>query len=230
MARFSLFMDDKRIRNTIAVLSLAVLSCFAQSRDVTDWTPIRIEGIPATGDPQAAIALVEFSDYQCPLSSRHFSLTLRRLLDEFVKTGKVRYYFRDYPLESIHPLAFKAAEGAHCAGEQGKFWELHDRLLRNQGAIGAEALPLHALMLGLDVPKFQQCIDSGRYAARIRESVAQAKNTGIRGTPGFILALTHSGDSELRPLVYIDGAQPYEVFAAAITRLLAETAAPSTER
>ena len=225
-------MKNHKIRRRIlafwlAGMTLAVPAVPAQTG--ADATPIRIEGAPALGDPRADVALVEFSDYQCPLSSRHFSLTLRRLVDEFVKTGKVRYFFRDYPLQHIHPLALKAAEGAHCAGEQGRYWDFHDRLMRNPGAIAAEILPLHAQMLGLDVPKFQQCLDSGRYSGSVRESASDAKNAGIRGTPGFFLARIRPGDSEVRPLVYIDGAQPYEVFAAALDRLLAENSPRSTE-
>lgn len=87
---------------------------------------------PDAGQKTAKVTMVEFSDYQCPFSGRYFNQTLSQVMDEYVKTGKVRYVFRDFPLESIHPLALKAAEAAHCAGDQGKYWEMHDQLYKNQ--------------------------------------------------------------------------------------------------
>ena len=90
---------------------------------------------PALGRPDAPVTLVEFSDYQCPFCGRFFSATLSTLKRDYIDTGKVRYVFRDYPLAQIHPQARKAAEAAHCAGDQGKYWEMHDRLFRNQKAL-----------------------------------------------------------------------------------------------
>ena len=94
---------------------------------------------------------------------------------EYIKTGKLKYVARDFPLESIHPLAFKAAEAAHCAGEQGKYWEMHSRLFENQRALSLKDLPQHAQALGLDAPKFQQCLESGKYASRIRKDLADGQ-------------------------------------------------------
>jgi len=205
------------------VLVLAVLSlrpAFAQTSDVTNEVLINLEGAPSLGEKSAKVTIVEFSDYQCPLSSRYFNLTMRELVKDYVSGGKVSYVFRDFPIESIHPLALKAAEGAHCAGEQGKYWELHDRLLRNQTAIGAEFLPLHGEMLKLDMTQFRECVDSGKYAALVRQSVAEAKKAGLRGTPGFFLGFTDPKSAKLKAVIYIDGAQPYETFRTAIDRLL----------
>jgi protein-disulfide isomerase len=214
----------------MAAVCLPFPGAQAQSGPVSEVAGITLSvtPAPALGDPLAPVALIEFCDFQCPLSSRHFTQTARLLFHEFIRAGKVRYYFKDYPIESIHPLALKAAEGAYCAGEQGKFWEMHGRLLRNLGAIAPEFLPLHAQMMRIDVAEFSRCLDSGRYTARIRESAAEAKLAGVRGTPGFFLALAAPAGSGVRPSFYIDGAQPYEVFAAAIRRMLA-SAPPATE-
>ena len=191
---------------------------FAQSSDI--GAEISIEGETWVGDAKAKVTLVEFSDYQCPLSGQYFNWTMGQVLDEYVKTGKVKYVFRDFPLESIHPLARKAAEAAHCAGEQGKYWEMHDRFLRTQMSLEAKVLPLHALVLSLNLPKFQQCLDSGAYSARIRESIAAGKKAGVQGTPVFFLGLTDPKGLTLHVSGSVAGAQPYAVFKDAIEKLL----------
>jgi protein-disulfide isomerase len=192
----------------------------AQSNDIR--AEISVDGAPWLGDPKAKVTLVEFSDYQCPLSGQYFNATMDQVVAEYVKTGKVKYVFRDFPLESIHPLARKAAEAAHCAGEQGKYWEMHDRFLRNQMSVEAKVLPLHALVLGLDVPRFQQCLDSGASSATVRESVAAGKKIGVQGTPAFFLGLTDPNKLTLQAVTYIAGAQPYTVFKDAIEKLLSK--------
>ena len=118
---------------------------------------LSVDGAPSLGNGDAKVTLIEFSDYQCPFCGRHFSQTLPRLMTEYVKTGKVKYVLRDFPLEPIHPLAFKAAEAARCAGDQGKYWEMHGRLFSNQQALGPKDLPRHAEAVGLDVTRFQEC-------------------------------------------------------------------------
>jgi len=127
---------------------------------------------------------------------------------------------RDFPLESIHPLAFKAAEATHCAGDQGKYWEMHDRLFANQGQLAREELPKHAGALGLDGTAFEQCLESGTHAARIRKDVGEAVTVQARGTPTFFLGLTHSDGQGVKGVTRLWGAQPYEALKAAIEELL----------
>lgn len=129
---------------------------------------------------------------------------------------------RDFPLESIHPYAFKAAEASHCANEQGKYWEMHDRLFANQKALGIKELPKHAEALGMDATKFQQCLDSGKYAARIRKDLTEGQKLGVTGTPGFFLGITEPNGTDLKAVRKIVGAQPYAAFQSAIESLLAE--------
>lgn len=211
------------------VLALVCQTGFAQSSDITEDVLIGIARAPSMGEKNTKVTMVEFSDYQCPRCGQYFNWTMKQVVDEYVKTGKLKYVFRDFPVESIHPLALKAAEGAHCAGEQGKYWEMHHRLLRNQMAIEAKLLPLHAQMLGLDVPKFQQCLDSGKYTAKVRESAAEGKKAGVRGTPWFFLGLTGPDETKLRPATFVEGAQPYAVFKEAIDKLLSRGRDSPTE-
>jgi protein-disulfide isomerase len=212
--------------STLSALALA-LACivaagYAQSSNLTEDVTIILEGAPSIGEKSAKVTIVEFSDYQCPLSSRYFNWTMEKVVKDYVKTGKVRYVFRDLPLESIHPLAEKAAEAARCAGDQGKYWEMHDRFFRNQTSIAPEVLPLHAKMLGLDVPRFQKCLDSGEYTATVRGSVTEAKRAGARGTPAFFLGWSEADGFKLKAITFVNGAQPYETFKEAIDTLLSQ--------
>jgi len=145
---------------------------------------------------------------------------LPQIEKEYIATGKLKYVVRDFPLEAIHKDAFKAAEAAHCAGDQGKFWEMSARLFANQRALGPKELPQYAQALGLDVPKFQQCLDSGKYAARIRKDLADGQRAGITGTPGFLFGLTVPNDPKVKVLRVIKGAVPYASFKDTIDSLL----------
>ncbi len=102
---------------------------------------LTLDGEPTKGDTSARVVLVEFTDYQCPFCGRYVHDAYAQIEAEYIKTGKLRYVIREFPLESIHPQAFKAAEAALCAGDQGKYWEMHDRLFANQRALAPDQLP-----------------------------------------------------------------------------------------
>ena len=112
---------------------------------------LEIKGDPFKGQPDAKVTLIEFSDYQCPFCSRHSRDTLPQLEREYIASGKLKYVFRNFPIESIHPQAFKAHEAANCAGEQGKYWEMHGRLFANQKAMSPKDLSDHAQALALEM-------------------------------------------------------------------------------
>jgi len=108
-------------------------------------------------------------------------------------------------LTSIHPYAFKASEAAHCAGDQGKYWELHDRMFANQRALEVDAIKKTAADLGLDAAAFGSCLDSGKYADRVRAGVEDGTNLGVSSTPSIFI------NGRL-----LSGAQPFEAFQAVI--------------
>jgi protein-disulfide isomerase len=175
---------------------------------------------PLLGRADAPVTLVEFSDYQCPYCRMFFWETFPTLKREYIDTGKLRYVFRDYPLDQMHPQARKAAEAAHCAGEQGRYWEMHDLLFQNQQALAAPQLRERARNLGLDGATFDTCLESAKYTARVTEGQSSGAAAGVRGTPGFIVAKTQPGDSvEGTPL---RGAQPVDTFRKLIDELLVE--------
>lgn len=178
---------------------------------------------PYKGSKDARLTLIEFSDYQCPYCKRHVDTTLPQLEKEYIATGKLRYVFRDFPLESIHEQALKAAEASHCAGEQQKYWEMHDRLFANQKALAPADLLEHARAIGLETRPFRKCLDSSRYVDVIRSSVTEGKKIGISSTPAMLLG--SSDGSLVKEIKLMAGALPFAVFKAEIDKLL--SAAPA---
>lgn len=136
-------------------------------------------------------------------------------------TGKIRYTMLDMPLESIHKLAFKAAEATHCAEDQKKFWEMSHRLFDQQRAL--EPWKAHAEALGLDVAKFEECMTSGRHTAAVRKDMAEAQKAGVTGTPAFLIAVTDPADkAKVKGLSVLRGAQPYDKFKAELEQALGQ--------
>ena len=138
---------------------------------------------------------------------------------EYINTGKVKYVVRDFPL-GFHKDAFKAAEAANCAGDQDKFWKMYEKLFSNQKALSPKDLQQYAQELGLDIPKFQQCLDSGKYASKIRKDIDDAQKAGITGAPTFLLGLTVHNDPKVKILKTLVGAKSYASFKEAIDSLL----------
>jgi protein-disulfide isomerase len=142
---------------------------------------------------------------------------------DYIKTGKVKYVVRDFPLTRIHPQAFKGHEAARCAGDQDKFWEMHGRLFAGQSAMTPSDLESHAQALGIDLSKFRDCLTNGKHAAGIQQDVEEGEKAGITGTPTFMLGPTDLKEARLRVSRTLTGAQPYERFKDAIEAVLEQT-------
>jgi protein-disulfide isomerase len=201
-------------------LTRAVRARGSAAPDAFQTTVVSVDGGAVHGKPDAQVTIVEFSDYQCVFCGRYSHDTFPQIDREYIQTGRVRYVVRDFPIESIHPQAFKAHEAAHCAGEQGKRWEMHQKLFSNQRAMSASDLTAHAQSLGLEMGGFQKCLASGQYAAKIRRSLEDGQRLGVRGTPTFFVGLTEANSSTVKAIRRIIGAQPYPAFKAAIDELL----------
>ncbi len=158
------------------------------------------------GAEDAPVTLIEFSDFQCPFCARH-QATLEQILTDY--QGKVRLVYRHFPLTSIHAMAQKAAEAAECAGEQEKFWEMHDLLFKNQQILSDELFSKLAKDLKLDTKKFDECLSSGKYAAKIQANAQEATAAGVTGTPGTFVNN-----------VLVKGAVPYEQFKLVIDQAI----------
>ena len=164
---------------------------------------------PSKGPEKAPVTIVEFSDFQCPFCSRAAG-TVAQVLENY--PGKVRVVFRNFPLE-FHKQAPKAAEAAMCAQEQGKFWEYHDVLFKNQDKLMPEDLKQHAQALGMDMAKFDQCFSSGKYAEVVKKDMEAGQKAGVTGTPAFFI----NG-------MMISGAQPIDEFKRLIDAELSAVA------
>ncbi|MBI4212454.1 MAG: thioredoxin domain-containing protein [Deltaproteobacteria bacterium] len=162
---------------------------------------IDLSDAPSVGPQNAKVTLVEFSDYQCPFCAR-VRPTIWRLVEEY--KNDLKYVFFDFPL-SFHKDAQKAHEAAYCADDQGKYFEFHKKLFDQQRNIKPEDLKKYAKELQLNQKKFDECLDSGKYEARIRENTQKGANAGVSGTPAFFV----NG-------IMLSGAQPYEAFKEAI--------------
>jgi protein-disulfide isomerase len=173
------------------------------------------------GDAAAAVAIVEYADFECPYCGQYEHDVYPQISRDYVENGKVKYFFRDLPLP-MHPHALGAARAARCAGEQGKFWEMHDSLYAKQNAIRDVDMPGRAQELGLDVAKFSDCFSSNRYIKEINESAAEAQKMGIQGTPTFFIG-TVTSNGNVTNLKMIIGARPYDVFKSVIDEALSKT-------
>lgn len=165
---------------------------------------------PVLGDKNAKVTIIEFSDYECPFCARFATQTLPQIKDQYVKTGKVKIVFRDFPL-SFHANAQKAAEAAECADDQGKYWEYHDKLFANTQSLDVTSLKQYAKDLGLDATKFNSCLDTGKYTAEVKKDFSDGQAVGISGTPSFVI------NGKL-----VVGALPFEMFKQEIDAALAQ--------
>ncbi|MFH1956390.1 MAG: thioredoxin domain-containing protein [Patescibacteria group bacterium] len=158
------------------------------------------------GNFDSPITLVEFSDFECPFCERHYP-TLNKILNDY--KGKVRLAYKHFPL-SFHPNGQKAAEASECADEQGKFWEYHDKLFENlSGGYSLDNFKKWAKDLGLNSGKFNECLDSGKYAKKVQADFQEGTEKGVNGTPATFV------NGQL-----VSGALPYDSFKQIIDSLL----------
>jgi protein-disulfide isomerase len=159
------------------------------------------------GPDNAAVTLVEFSDFECPFCGRFFP-TLKKIEEQY--GDRIRIVYRQYPLTSLHQNAFKAAEASLCAKDQGKFWEMHDMLFQEQSQLSIRDLKVKANRLGLDQKKFDECLDTGHFAGQVQADVREGDRVGVTGTPAlFVNGISIDG-----------GAVPFETVAKAIDKEL----------
>lgn len=180
-------------------------------------------GAPTEGAASAPVTIIEFSDFQCPFSGRYTNETFPRIDQDYIKTGKVRYVFRDFPLENMHPLAHKLAEAAQWAFEQKRFWEMRASLFAGQAAITSEqAIVDQAKQVGLDPSALKKCLSEGRQAGKVSQELPEASADGVTGTPTFFLGRSDPASGKVKVRKIIVGHQPYENFKQAIDALLKE--------
>jgi protein-disulfide isomerase/Skp family chaperone for outer membrane proteins len=174
-----------------------------------DRAKVAVEGHPSRGPVAAPVTIVEFSDFECPYCSGLYP-TLKRIEANYKE--KIRIVYRQFPLNNIHPRAQKAAEASLCANDQDKFWQFHDALFADQRNLTVEDLKAKAASLSLNGSTFASCLDSGKHAAAVRDSITEGSKLGIDGTPAMFI----NGR-------FLGGNQPYDAIAKIIEDELVRT-------
>lgn len=216
----AILQELKAIREVLEKIQKQGLAGGKQRAAKPTTASISIKDKPAMGSASAPVTVVEFADYQCPFCLRFTRSTFPSLKRDYIDTGKVRWVALNLPL-AFHKDARKAAQAAHCAGEQDKFWEMREVLFQNPKKLGQEDLPEHAVTLELDVEAFKACIASDRHLAAIDQDAKDAGAVRLTGTPSFVIGKTASDKITGQVII---GAQPVNVFSAAIKKALDEAA------
>jgi protein-disulfide isomerase len=178
---------------------------------------VTLDDDPVLGSSQAPVAVVEFSEFECPFCRRFHEQTFSKLKEVYVATGKVQYVFRDFPLP-MHAQAKPAALAAHCAARQDAFWPMHDALFENQQRLGPELFPELARRLGLDGDGFLACLSESAAQKEVEGDIAYGQGLGVQGTPTFFIGRLQ-GVRLVNPQ-RLTGAQPFSAFSEAIDALL----------
>ena len=222
---------------TIGALFVAFLIIWPNVKPVTGITVVDPNPRPQTdknsmGDPNAPVKIVEFSDYQCPFCERFSTDTEPSLIESYISTGKVHFTYRstgNWVSQNINSGLTEsedAAEAAYCAGDQGKYWEMHDMIFANVlgedvGSFTDRRLSAIAEKTGLDMTQYEDCYSSNKYRDEVVKDGQDALAAGVQGTPSFVLTYTNASGEEVTEL--IEGAQPFSVFQEKIEAALAAT-------
>lgn len=236
-------MRDKRAKEAIRgrLISVALMIAGALFvffmilwpivRPAGDFKTITPRDLPevadnSMGSADAPITITEFSDFQCPYCRRFWEDTEELLIETYVKTGQVRFVYRSFGV-FIGPESGQAAEAAYCAGDQGKFWDMHDIIFTNQtgenvGAYTNKRLSAFAESIGLDMSAYDSCMNSNKYADRVDQDGEDGFAAGLQATPSFVITYVVNGETRTKTL---KGAESFNNFQAEIEAALAEIAA-----
>ncbi len=172
---------------------------------------VSVDDDPSLGAKNAKVTMIEFSDFQCPYCRTWWKASFEQLKTEYINTGKVRFVYRDYPLP-FHPMSVPSAQASECADEQGKYWEMNDKIFGEEDKDGQGTVTYSvndikrwASEIGLNAAQFNQCLDSGKYKAEVEKDSADGSAAGVSGTPSFFI------NGRL-----VVGSQPYATFKAII--------------
>lgn len=229
--------NKKRYQLSIGMLLaliglLSTTPVFAQDESqLFEGTPVGIteDGYPYRGSPDAELTLIEYSDYLCPFCARHFSSTNQALVDQYVKAGKMRLEFRDFPIPKLHPTAAVGHAASGCAARQGavQFWTMHHAIFERQREWSRLPEPQAFLRsvaedVGLDLAKYDTCIGDSTEQARVEAAIKQGQEIGFNATPSFQLVDSKKTDEPHQ----VVGARPIEYFSKYVDALLAGTEPP----
>lgn len=201
----------------IGISTGVFLAFYSESTDSESLTSSRLieNGSPILGNSNAPITVLEWGDYQCTFCYKFHQNTLDVIIEDHIKTGKVKLVFRDFPLNGHDSIL--AAEASYCADDQEKYWQYHDELYRNWGGertgwITRESLDIFATTVNLNLDEFNKCLDSHKHQNKVNGNYEFGKNVGIDATPSFLVFNDHK-------IIKIRGNQPLEVFLKSFDEL-----------
>ena len=168
-----------------------------------------LTGAEMMGNKNAPYTIVEFTDYQCPFCQRFHLTSFPELKKNYIDTGKVRFYSRDLPLDTLHPNAMRAAMSARCAAEQGQFWSLRDLMGAHPDKLDMDNILIEASGLNMNTVALKSCVESEKYKLPIQNDILEAAKVGAEGTPTFVIGKSTPTGVEGEVVV---GAQPYSAF------------------
>ena len=218
----------------VAVGILIALVLYPQFKPIASIVTVEARTRPqadhnSMGDPKAPIQISEYADFQCPFCKQFYNTTEPSLTENFVATGKIHYTYHSagnwvsQNIGGANTESQDAALAAYCAGDQNKFWEMHDALYsnnrdaENQGSFTSKRLTAIATSIKLDMTAYQSCYDSGKYSDQVKQDFTDATAAGIQGTPYFVMTYKVKGETKTET---IDGAQPINVFQQKIEAAL----------
>lgn len=198
-----------------------VADILSGKRPPLDHAFVGTAGSPSLGKSDAKATIVEFTDFQCPFCGAYARETFKQVVHEYVDTGKLRYVIKQFPIEQLHPFARGAAEASLCANDQGKFWELHERLFANQAKLAPGDMPAHGAAVAVEPVAFQECIVNGTHAAQTAGDLKDGHALQVKGTPTFFIGYIDPTDpSRIRAVRLITGNAPYGEFQRAIAEVI----------
>jgi protein-disulfide isomerase len=200
-----------------------------EPKQAPSYLSVNVHGERFRGNPQARVAILEYSDFDCAFCAQYATQVFPQIDANYVQTGKIKYFFRDMPSPE-HPNAMFKAKVARCAGEQGKFWEMHDFLFANQKPLSQLPAGKLAQAVGMNVEKLGACLASDKYSAVIDKSLNSAERMQINGTPAFLIGTLSDDGSFLKSAQVVVGAQTYGYFQKEIDELLTADAPPATRQ
>lgn len=204
----------------LAMTLLSPASVFAKG-----GRKISIADDPSYKEGTPSLVFIEVSDFQCPVCRQGAMELVPQIFADFVKSGEVEIVSLDHPLDS-HRDAFRAAQAAACAEEQGKFWEMREELFGNQQELGPEQLPARAEAAGLDIPAFQKCFAGHKHDGAIREDIRTAQSLDLQGTPGYLIGRRIDGGGKVEVLEVFHGLTATEEVEAKIREYLSPPPPP----
>lgn len=208
-------MDGQYLVGGLIPLNNSLLTDAEVQKKTTGPVSVEIGDSPVKGNANAPVTIVEFSDYECPFCGKFYTETYKKIDETYIKTGKVKIVFKDFPL-SFHPHAQKAAEAARCVGEQkgdAGYFKMHDLIFEHQTELSVENEKKWARTLGVNGAVFDKCLDSGKYSEAIKKDLDYGKSLRVSGTPAFFI----NG-------MFVNGAQPYSTFQEIIDQEIAKAA------